>query len=181
MMMVTVSQDIKLKEISSSDDKIVFNLMSEIYPSAYKHFWQDDGEWYINSQYSQENIIKEIAQENAAYYFVVYQDEIIGNFRIIWDEKLEGLSEARQVKLHRLYLHQNSQGKGLGKQILTWLEDVAKQKGYSIIWLDAMNQQPQAFQFYKKLGYQYHSHTFLPFHLMFDEARKMSQLYKKLC
>jgi hypothetical protein len=43
-----------------------------------------------------------------------------------------------------------------------------------------MDAQPQAFQFYKKLGYRNHSHTFLPFQLMFDEVRKMSQMYKTL-
>ena len=41
-----------------------------------------------------------------------------------------------------------------------------------------MDAQPQAFQFYKKLGYNYHSHVLLPFDLMHDEVRKMSQLYK---
>ena len=68
----------------------------------------------------------------------------------------------------------------LEKKILSWLEDKAKQKGYEIIWLDAMNEQPQAFQFYRKLGYKYHSHIVLPFDLLYDAVRKMSQLYKKI-
>lgn len=91
-----------------------------------------------------------------------------------------GLSEEKQVKLHRIYLHPKTQGNGLGKKLLSWLEKEAKQKGYKIIWLDAMDEQPQAFQFYKKRGYKYHSHTFLPFELLYDEVRKMSQIYKKI-
>ena len=178
--MIIVSENIKLRHISSSETKIVFNLMNEIYPPAYKHFWIDEGEWYVNTQYSKENITKEIAQENAAYYFVVYNDEIIGNLRILWDEKLAGISAKKQVKLHRIYLHQKVQGKGLGKILLNWLEQNAKTKGYKIIWLDAMDAQPQAFQFYKNLGYEYHSHTFLPFKLMHNKVRKMSQVYKNL-
>ena len=154
--------------------------MNEIYTTAYKHFWQDAGNWYVNTQYSLENITKEIAQENAAYYFVIYNDEIIGNLRIIWDEKLAGISAKKQVKLHRLYLHQKAQGKGLGKILLNWLEQNAKAKEYKIIWLDALDAKSQAFQFYKKLGYEYHSHTFLPFELMHNKVRKMSQVYKKL-
>jgi hypothetical protein len=43
-----------------------------------------------------------------------------------------------------------------------------------------MNEQPQAFQFYKKLGYKYHSHIVLPFDLLYDAVRKMSQVYKKV-
>ena len=177
-MMIKISQNLQLKIITKEDCKNLFTLMKEIYPLAYSHFWNDDGNWYVNSQYSKENILKELSQENAAYYFILFKDEIIGNFRIIWDDKLSNLSEEKQLKLHRIYLHPKIQGKGIGKQLMIWLEEKAKQKDYKIIWLDAMDAQPQAFQFYKKLGYNYHSHVFLPFNLMHDEVRKMSQLYK---
>jgi len=176
--MIQLSENIKLKEISISDCDSLFKLMKEIYPPAYHHFWRDEGEWYVNTQYSKENILKELSEENTEYYFIIFNDEIVGNFRINWDKKLAGLSEKKQVKLHRIYLHPKTQGKGLGKALLIWLEEKAAQKGYKIIWLDAMNEQPQAFQFYKKFGYMYHSHTFLPFDLMHKAVRKMSQVYK---
>ncbi|WP_339881172.1 GNAT family N-acetyltransferase [Polaribacter vadi] len=176
--MIKISQNLQLKIITKEDCKNLFTLMKEIYPLAYSHFWNDDGNWYVNSQYSKENILKELSQENAEYYFILFKDEIIGNFRIIWDDKLSNLSEEKQLKLHRIYLHPKIQGKGIGKQLMIWLEEKAKQKDYKIIWLDAMDAQPQAFQFYKKLDYNYHSHVFLPFNLMHDEVRKMSQLYK---
>ena len=179
-MMIEISENIQLKTITKEDYNFLFRLMNEIYPAAYSSFWIDEGDWYLNSQYSKENILKELLQQNAEYYFVIYKDEIVGNFRIVWDEKLAGLSPEKQLKLHRIYLHQKTQGKGVGKQLMLWLEEKARQKKYQIIWLDAMDEKPQAFQFYKKLGYNYHSHTFLPFDLMLDEVRKMSQLYKKL-
>ena len=87
----------------------------------------------MNTQYSKENILRELSEEKTEYYYVVFNDEIIGNFRIIWDENLEGLPEGKQVKLHRIYLHQKIQGKGIGKNIVSWLENKAKAKGYKII------------------------------------------------
>ena len=178
--MIQISENIQLRKILKSDSTFLFKLMKEVYPLAYSHFWKDFGDWYVNSQYSKENILKELSVENADYYFVVFNDEIVGNLRIIWDEKLTGLSEEKQVKLHRVYLHQNTQGKGIGKKLMVWLAQKAKQKGYQIIWLDAMDYQPQAFQFYKKQAFEYHSHWFLPYELMHKELRKISQLYKKL-
>jgi GNAT superfamily N-acetyltransferase len=178
--LITLSENIQLKPILSSDSATLFKLMKEVYPLAYRHFWSDKGDWYVNSQYSTAHILKELSVENAEYYFVIYKDEIVGNFRFVWDEKLASLSEEKQVKLHRIYLHQKTQGKGIGKEILAWLNKKVKQKAYEIIWLDAMDAQPKAFQFYKNQGYIYHSHTFLPFDLMLKEVRKMSQLYKKL-
>ena len=146
--MITISENIQLKPILASDSETLFRLMKEVYPLAYSHFWVDKGDWYVKSQYSKENILKELSIEKAAYFFVLYNDEIIGNFRFVWDEKLVGLSEEKQLKLHRIYLHQKTQGK--------------------------------AFEFYKKMGYTYHSHTFLPFDLLHKEVRKMSQVFKKL-
>ncbi|MEO9571434.1 MAG: GNAT family N-acetyltransferase [Polaribacter sp.] len=178
--MIKVAENIYLKEILVSDTLPLFNLMKEVYPLAYSHFWKDSGNWYINSQYSKEHILKELTQDKTEYYFILYNEEIVGNFRIIWDEKLEGLQKEKQVKLHRVYLHQKIQGKGIGKKLLYWLEEKAIKKGYTTIWLDAMDEQPQAFLFYKKLGFKYHSHTFLKYDLLYKSVRKMSQVYKKL-
>lgn len=176
--MIQITDTISLKPIASRDCETLFKLMQEIYPPAYSNFWTDAGSWYVNSQYSETNILKELNNTKAAYYFVLYNDEIIGNFKFIWNENLAGLAFEKQVKLHRLYLHQKTQGKGIGKSLLAWLTQKAKIKKYEVIWLDAMNEQPQAFEFYKKLGYKYHSYTLLPFELMHNEVRKMSQLYK---
>ena len=127
--MIKITEDIQLRAVLSSDTATLFTVMKEIYESAYSHFWTDKGDWYVNTQYSKEPILKELSEENSENYFILFKGEIIGNFRIIWDEKLAGLSEEKQVKLHRIYLHQKTQGNGIGKKILSWLEDKAKQKG----------------------------------------------------
>ena len=178
--MLYLTEHLSLKEINIENYTQLYSLMRTIYPLAYSHFWTDNGNWYVNTQYSDENILRELSEEKSEYYYVVFNDEIIGNFRIIWDENLEGLSEEKQVKLHRIYLHQNLQGKGIGKNILFWLENKAKEKGYKIIWLDAMNEQPQALSFYKNLGFKYHSHTFLEYDILHQHVRKMIQVYKTL-
>jgi GNAT superfamily N-acetyltransferase len=178
--MITINKNIQLQPILATDVAMLQGLMQVIYPPAYKHFWKDNGDFYINKQYSEENILKELLEENAAYYFILFNGQIIGNLRFLWDEKLAGISEEKQVKLHRIYLLPKTQSKGIGKAVLLWLEEKAKQEEYQVIWLDAMDEQQQAFQFYKKSGYQYHSHVFLTFELMLPEFRKMNQIYKVL-
>jgi GNAT superfamily N-acetyltransferase len=178
--MIKVTEYIYLKTVLSSDTAALFTLMKEIYLPAYDHLWTDKGDWYVNTQYAKEPILKELLAENSEDYFILFNDEVVGNFRFIWDEKLAGLSEEKQVKLHRIYLHSKTQGKGIGKKLLAWLDAKAVNKGYKIIWLDVIDAQPQAFQFYKKLGYQYHSYVFLPFQLLHESVRRMSQLYKAL-
>jgi GNAT superfamily N-acetyltransferase len=178
--MIKITENIQLRPVLNSDTKTLFTLMKEIYPLAYSHLWTDKGDWYVNTQYSKNPILKELLAQKAENYFILFNEEVIGNFRFIWDEKLAGISDEKQLKLHRIYLHPNMQGNGIGKKLLTWLECKAQQKGCNFIWLDAMDAQPAAFQFYKKLGYNYHSHVFLSFNLLHESVRKMSQVYKRL-
>ena len=178
--MITINKNLQLQPILTTNTALLQSLMWDIYPAAYSQFWEDEGNFYIKKQYSEENILKELSQENTAYYFVVFNNEIIGNFRIVWNEKLSGISEEKHVKLHRLYLHPKTQNKGVGNTIVSWLEEKASFKKYQIIWLDSMDSQEQASQFYKKRGYKYHAHTFLDFDLMHVPFRKMNQVYKVL-
>ena len=178
--MIQITQNLALKSITKSDSKKLYTLMKELYPSAYQHFWKDKGDWYVNTVYSTKNIEKELLEKNAEYYFIVFKGEIVGNFRVLWNQKLPGLENKKAVKLHRVYLLEKTHGNGIGKTLLTWLESTAKNKGYELVWLDAMDEKPQAFQFYKNQGYQYHSHLFLDFELLYDNVRKMSQIYKIL-
>lgn len=178
--MIQITQKLSLQPIKDVDSIGLYNLMNIIYPKAYSHFWKDNGRWYVDKQYSKENIEKELLEEKSDYYFVVFNNERIGNFRVLWNYNLLGLENKKSVKLHRIYLHSKSHGNGIGKTLVTWLENLAYQKGYELIWLDAMDEQPQAYQFYCKLGYQYFSHEFLNFDLLYDKVRKMSQLYKEL-
>jgi len=178
--MIKISSNIQLQEIQVEDFKILETLMNDVYKAAYKHFWKDEGNWYVQSQFSKSNLEKELSEYKTSYYFVLFNAEIVGIFRILWDKKLLRLENKKSLKLHRIYLHKNTQGKGIGKQLLAWLEEEAIKKQYEMIWLDTMDEKPQAFEFYKKLGYQYHSHCFLDFELLFDNVRKMSQVYKVL-
>ncbi|MFT6749543.1 MAG: GNAT superfamily N-acetyltransferase [Flavobacterium sp.] len=178
--MIKITEDLQLRTVFSSDTEVLSKLMTDIYYVTYSQFWTDNGDWYVNTQYSKESLLKELLDENSDNYFILFKDEIIGNFRVVWDEKLAGLPEEKQVKLHRIYLYQKTQGNGIGKKLLSWLDAKAIKKGYKIIWLDAMNGQQQAFQFYTKLGYSYHSHVFLTFNFLREAVREMSQLYKKI-
>ncbi|MEE3999948.1 GNAT family N-acetyltransferase [Tenacibaculum sp. FZY0031] len=178
--MIRISNTIQLQKIQVEDFKFLITLMDDVYKAAYKHFWKDEGNWYVQSQFSKRNLEKELSAEKTSYYFVLFNTKRVGIFRILWDEKLSGFEQKKSLKLHRIYLHKNTQGKGIGKQLLAWLEEEAIKKQYELIWLDTMDEKPQAFEFYKKLGYQYHSHCFLTFELLFEDVRKMSQVCKLL-
>ncbi len=151
--MITLTSDISLHSIREEDQPRLMELMQAIYPPAYEHLWEDEGQWYLNSLYQKENLEKELQEEGNHYYFIQYQKEAVGILRYIENTPLPWDSAKNAVKLHRIYLHPKTHGKGLGKTLLVWLEEKAQSLSAAYIWLDVMDTQHQAIRFYEKTGY----------------------------
>ncbi|MDR4947010.1 GNAT family N-acetyltransferase [Neobacillus cucumis] len=65
-----------------------------------------------------------------------------------WSDK-----KGRPAVIHRLAVHPGSQGKGIGKQILLYAEEMAISKGYTSIRLDAYTANTKAITMYERANY----------------------------
>lgn len=61
----------------------------------------------------------------------------------------------RVCALHRLCVHPHCQSHGVGRQMLAYLESLARSQGFGAIRLDAFLQNPHAIRFYERMGYRY--------------------------
>ncbi|MEE9363827.1 MAG: GNAT family N-acetyltransferase [Cellulophaga sp.] len=127
--------------------------MRKIYLPVYKHLWLDGGESYLNNLYSENNLKKELNDPNSRYYFVVHNDELVGILRVLLEEPISGLKCNFSTKLQRIYLDQAVQGKGIGEKIINWVEKEFCAKENSILWLEVMDTQEKALNFYKRMGF----------------------------
>ncbi len=180
MSSIQLSETLSLRTISSDNAVELKQLMHRIYPPAYEHLWEDDGYWYVEETFSSENLEKELANPKASYYFVTYQQEIIGILRLIHDLTLSDLPEKKATKLHRIYLDPKIHGKAIGKFLMEWVTQQAVNNGSEILWLEAMDTQEQALQFYKKLGYITSNDFRLTFELLHSNLRGMHTMYLPL-
>jgi GNAT superfamily N-acetyltransferase len=154
--------------------------MKRIYPPTYKEYWQDQGMWYLHDLYTFKNVQKELSEKETKYYFVLVDDHINGIFRIVYHLNPYHKEDKTFVKLHRLYLDPKIQNRGIGKQLMIWLLDQVKKEGYSKLWLDAMEKQPQALHFYERLGFEITDKVYLEFPLLIDGYRGMFKMVKIL-
>ncbi|UJF33910.1 GNAT family N-acetyltransferase [Paenibacillus hexagrammi] len=65
--------------------------------------------------------------------------------------------------VHRLAVHPDHQGKGLGKRLLAFAEELAMQQGYSSIRLDVYTGNPGALAMYVRAGYRQVGEVRFPF------------------
>ncbi|RKP51548.1 GNAT family N-acetyltransferase [Cohnella endophytica] len=69
--------------------------------------------------------------------------------KLDWADK-----QGRPACIHRLAVHPDYQGQGLGKQLLRFAESLAGRRGYSSIRLDVYTENPGAVGMYSRAGYR---------------------------
>lgn len=110
--------------------------------------WDDQ---YPNKEYFQECI------EDKSLYVFTRDSEILGHVVLNeWEAKEWDAipwSGENPLIVHSLMINPLVQGKGLGKEFLGLCEQVAVEKGYDSIRLDAYSGNERAISLYKKLGY----------------------------
>ncbi|MNI44624.1 Acetyltransferase (GNAT) family protein [compost metagenome] len=79
-----------------------------------------------------------------------------------WDRKLWNLAEADQgtaVYLHRLVINRRNSGKGLGRDMMSWIEKGIQFAGKDRIRLDCIANNEKLNSFYQQCGYTYKGET----------------------
>ena len=175
-----ISDDVSLVVIALNDAEALLKLMHTIYPPPYKHLWEDDGAWYVENTFNSGVLKEELSEKNAGYYFVEYKNKRIGILRIRYNIPLKDFENKKASKLHRVYLDPKAHGNGIGKLLMDWATREALKNNSQLLWLEAMDTQEQALQFYKNLGYQIAGDFRLTFELMHVHLRGMHRMYKML-
>ena len=173
-------KNIQLVPIRIEDHSKLFTLMNRIYKDAYSDFWIDGGDWYLDLCYNTENLKKELSRERSHYFFVEYEKETVGILKYDYPFSPREVEIPNAMKLHRLYLDSSVQGNGVAKELMEYLEEVARKAGIDWIWLEAMESKPQAKRFYEKMGFEWVLTYQLEFERLFEEVRRIQIMKKKV-
>lgn len=178
-MNLKLSEEVSLSEIQIKDYKELFDLMSRIYPPAYQYLWNDDCSWYLNHVYSREVILKDI-EENGLFYFVIVEGEMEGILKIQENTPYPDQPNLKATRLHRIYLSEAVQGKGVSKLLMQFVLNIAKENSSELLWLDCMDSKHQALKYYMKNGFQKGTLSQLNYDLLIDESRGIYLMWKEI-
>lgn len=179
--MIYISDTIQLKPITLKEHSKLMLLMQHVYPPAYKHLWKHENtDWYIEYSFNKDNLQKELKVNGSEYYFILYNLKEVGIIRIVHNKPLNELPKKSATYIHRIYLSQEIQGKGVGKQLFEWSYKQAIINQSDIMWLKAMDTQTQALRFYEKQGFKTINNISLDFDLIHKPLRGMVIMYKTL-
>jgi diamine N-acetyltransferase len=150
------------------------NLCYEIYQQTYRHFWHDEGVWYMDTCYNPKQLLYELSDPNSEFYYYIINSKPIGYLKI----NLSATGNADDFEIERIYLDQTYAGQGIGSILM----DFAIQKAIDLdkkeIFLKVMDLSKKPMKFYEKYGFKIISSKLLNFETMKDEYRKINTMIK---
>src|SRR5688500_6209073 len=115
---------------SEKDIPDLLNVSLQSYREHYTHLWYDHGEKYMADNFNAENFRLQLADKNVALFLIRDDQHVPAGFlKLNIDKAWENYDATSSLELERIYLIKRVSGKGLGKKILDFVTDLAKEKG----------------------------------------------------
>lgn len=147
--------EIQIKQIGPNEVEILRELAETTFMQSHHHSAPaEELAQYCSEKFSRSTILDELKNEDNHFYFLYFQQELVGYSKIIFDFPFENLSPQKSAKLERLYLLEKYLDLKLGKKLMEFNVKLAREKEQNEIWLYVWVENHRAFRFYQKFGFQ---------------------------
>lgn len=173
----------KVKKVGLSDLQELRDIGIKSYVPHYAHMWKPDGlEWYLNRCFNDEFLQKEIIDTNVEYYIISSAEQNIGILKLVFQKPLPDSNIENALYLEKIYFIKEWTGKGIGRELMNFAFERARETNCDCVWLVAMDTAVKPVQAYERAGFMIHSHKMLDFELLKDEFKGtfvMKHCFKK--
>ncbi len=139
-----MNSDLSFKPISPEED----GAMARIVRSALKaHGLDIPGTAYFDE--SLDHLSAFYDRPGRCYYVLMHEGVVLGGIGVAEFEGRPGCCE-----LQKLYLDRSARGRGLGYELIRFIEDRARELGYVQIYLETHSRLEAAIHEYEQMGYR---------------------------
>jgi len=153
-----------IKPLTEADAAMLCKMSIETFVDTYAVYnTEENMQLHLQRHFNQEKLLSEL-QNKTNYFFAVFDNEHPAGYVKLrtGKENPEELEGRKHIELERIYAVKTCQGMGLGSKMIQYCIDFASVKGYEVLWLGVWNQNVEAFQFYKKRGFEiFGEHIFM--------------------
>ncbi len=144
------------------------------YLPHYQHLWKAGGvDWYMNRCFAVAVLQNELNDDNIEYYFVRADEQNIGFVKLVLQKPVPDSDIKNALYLEKIYFVKEWTGKGVGRKLIEFAIERARELKRDCVWLTAMDTSEKPIAAYEKAGFTIHSRTRLDFELMKAEFRGM--------
>lgn len=164
----------QIKKANLADLKELQDIGVRSYLPHYTHLWKKGGvEWYMRRCFADEVLESELSDPDIEFYFARSEYENIGILKLILHKPLPDSDAGNALYLEKIYFVKEWTGKGVGRELIEFTFNRAKELKRDCVWLMAMDTAEKPIAAYQKAGFVIHSRTRLDFEMMKEEYRGM--------
>ena len=147
----TADDLVDLKEISIST-----------FLDTYAHLnTSENVEKHLKHAFNDEQLLSEILDPEIAFYFFYNNQELCGYIKLCWGRAQSEVMVNEYVEVERIYVVKAHHRKGIGRYMIDLARSKTKKLKKSKLWLGVWKKNPEAVEFYKKVGFKiFGEHTF---------------------
>lgn len=117
---------------------------------------------YTQQHYTAAQIIEELKQPDVQYFLAFADDKPAGFAKLRNIKQPEFLQNTRNIEIERIYVLNQFQKMRIGKALIEYCMNFARENSWEVIWLGVWQQNKQAILFYEKNGFEkFGTHNFL--------------------
>ncbi len=153
---------ISISKATVTDAELLVQLCRKSFYDAWAKSYNDDDICaYMDEYFTDEKIKSEIQNIDESYY-IAYENENPAGYLKLRKNKEGNLGDVTAIELQRLYIHKDSQGKGIGKSLIEFAIEISRRKKIEIIWLGVWEKNTEAIKLYSNYGFEiYGNHCFV--------------------
>ncbi|MGM0620318.1 MAG: GNAT family N-acetyltransferase [Bacteroidota bacterium] len=117
---------------------------------------------YLTESFSDEQLLTELRDKNAAYYFALLNEKVAGYLKVNFGHSQNELKDENALEIERIYVLKSFQGKRVGQLLFEKALKIAAQKEVDFVWLGVWEHNTKALRFYRKNGFVvFDEHVFM--------------------
>ncbi len=154
---------IDIVKVKAQDAAKLLQISKQTFFDAFAHQNSpEDMAAFAAQAYTLSRITQELSNPNSVFYFVLVDGEIAGYLKLNQGVAKTEFKDERSLEVERIYILNDFQGEQLGKYLLDFALNFAKDKGFGLIWLGVWEHNQGAIRFYERNGFTvFSSHKFM--------------------
>jgi diamine N-acetyltransferase len=155
--------NIDIREVTSNDIVQLQKISRQTFHETFAALNSEENmAKYLEEELSIEKLTAELNNTDSAFYFAVYNANVIGYLKLNFGESQTELKDKKAVEIERIYVLKEFQGQHIGQLLYDKAIQVARQKNAEYAWLGVWEENTKAINFYKKNGFiEFDKHIFL--------------------
>jgi ribosomal protein S18 acetylase RimI-like enzyme len=119
-------------------------------------------EAYASVAFTMESMLDQVTNTYSEFYFALYEGDIAGYMKLNFNNAQNEFKDKNALEIERIYVSGEHHGKRIGKKLLDFAINIARDKRFDYVWLGVWEHNYKAIGFYEHNGFKLcGSHEFL--------------------